>query len=141
MLFRSYWIDNNGGEDPPDTTLYPTFDSKGKDQSPPGHDLEDYFCFYSTDNFNLPFTAEHIKIELLNQPVGTDGDISLYKGLTECLANNAIASVVVVGGGDEKLDWQETGGGDTATYYVRVQNYSSQPNCGKPYTLKIQGLK
>jgi len=131
-----YWI---SGDDP-DVILYPTFDSKGYDAGG-GSDLEDYFCFWSVDNFNLPFTSEHLIVELTNQPVGTDGDIFLYKGQQDCEGDKPIASSVTIGGGNEKIDWTETGGDDNGEYFVRVQNWSSSPNCGKPYKLHIQGLK
>ena len=123
----------------PEVTYYATFDSKGGQAG--GSDTDDYFCFKSEYNFNIWPTAEHLKVELNNQPVGIDGDLFLYKGLSDCQANSPVASAVTIGGANEAIDWQETGDDDTATYYVRVQNWSDQGNCYQTYTLKIQGLK
>jgi len=134
-----YWIDNNGEDDPPTQNYFPTFDSKGAASG--GYDTNDYFCFYTTDNWNMWPTSESIQIELKAQPPGTDGDLYLYKGLSACQADNSIASSITDGGANEKISWGETGDEDTGTYYVRVHNWSKLPNCGTPYTLKIQGLK
>jgi len=123
----------------PEVTLWPTFETMGNDAG--GTDLDDYFCFTADDGFNVWPTAEHIVVELTSQPVGTDGDLMLYKGLTDCQNGKATATSVVIGGGDEKIDWSETNSDDGGTWVVRVQNWSSQPNCGKPYKLFIKGLK
>jgi len=126
------WIDG----DDPETTLYPTFDSPLG-----GADKDDYFCFNAVDNFNLPFTYEHIVVELKNQPLGVDGDLFLYKGSSACSADNHIASSVTIGGDPEKIDWTETSSADDGTYYVRVQNWSDKGSCYQSYTLTIKGLK
>jgi len=130
-----YWI----SDEDPEVTLYPTFDSIGMSET--GHDLDDYFCFYSVDNWNVPFTHEYIKIQLESQPVGGDGDLFLYRGLSDCQNDDYIASSVTVGGANESIEWKESDEDDTSVYYVRIQNWSSQPNCGHSSTLKIQGLK
>ncbi len=123
------------GEDP-ETTVYPTFDSaKG------GSDPADYFCFKGADDINwgLP---EHVIIELTNQPVGIDGDVILYKGYSACSSGTATSANIVVGGGDEKIDWQENfNSPDDDTYYIKVENWSNKGNCDWPYTLFIKGLK
>jgi hypothetical protein len=123
------------GEDP-EVTLYPTFDSIVS-----GHDKDDYFCITVVDNWDLPFTHENIVVELTNQPLGGDGDLALYKGYSNCNNDDAVATTMVIGSGDEKIDWQETGDPDDGTFIIRVRNYSEIPNCSKPYTLKIKGLK
>ena len=120
-----YWI---SGDDP-QVTLYPTFDSAGVSEG--GHDHDDYFCFYSVDNWNIPFTNEYIKLELKNQPAGGDGDLFLYRGQSDCESDSYVALSVTFGGANESIEWKESDADDTAVYYVRIQNWSSQPNCGK----------
>ena len=127
-----FWL---SGTDP-EVSLQPTFDSPQG-----GSDPDDYFCFQANDDWDWPFTSEHIVIELTNQPGTIDGDISLYKGYADCVADASIASDLVIGNGDEKINWQETGEDDSGTYYIRVQNYSEKGNCTQPYTLKVKGLK
>ena len=124
-----FWI---SGDDP-EVTLYGTFDTLD--------DSDDYFCFKGVDNFNVPGFGEHIKVDLTDQPVGIDADLFLYKGLSACNGGNAIASSITIGGGDEHIDWGETNGGDTETYYVRLQNYSDTGKCYQTYSLFIKGLK
>jgi hypothetical protein len=126
------WI---SGDDP-EVTLYPTLDSPQG-----GVEKDDYFCFSGNDGFNLPFTSEHIIVELKNQPLGVDGDLFLYKGASDCGAGKALKSSITIGGANEKIDWEETSSDDTAVYYVRVQNWSDKGNCTQPYTLYIKGLK
>jgi len=124
----------------PDKELHPTFDSPGYGEGE-GHDMNDYFCFKGIDDiWSLP---EGIKVELLDQPVGTDGDLFLYKGIQNCLDGKPMKSSVNVGEVDEKIEWGEAWPGptDSALFYVRVKNYSTSANCYKPYTLKIKGLK
>lgn len=124
-----FWI---SGDDP-ELTLYGTFDSL--------EDSDDYFCFNAVDNFNVWPSAENIKIDLTNQPVGVDADLFLYKGSANCNSGNSLASSVTIGGGDEHIDWEETSGDDEGTYIVRLQNYSEIGKCYQPYTLFIKGLK
>ncbi len=129
------WI---SGDDPV-VTLYPTFDTLGGNLG--GTDTNDYFCFKGVDNFNVWPSAEHIKVTLKNQPVGVDGDLFLYKGYSNCTSGTHLKSSVTIGGANESIDWEETGGDDTDTYYVRVENWSEKASCSQPYTLEIQGLK
>lgn len=127
-----FWL---AGTDP-EVTLQPTFDSPQG-----GSDPYDYFCFQANDDWDWPFTSEHIVVELTNQPYTIDGDISLFKGEADCLSGKFVASDLVIGNGNEKIDWNETGENDSGTYYVRVENYSQKGNCTQPYTLKVKGLK
>lgn len=132
-----YWLGND-----PDEVLYPTMHSVGYDStSSAKYDPDDFFCFKGNDDiWSLP---ESIQVELIDQPVGMDGDLHLYKTLENCLNDDPIKSSMNIGGANEKISWGEAWGGpnDTAFYYVRVKNYSSTPNCYNSYTLKIKGLR
>ncbi len=126
-----YWISQTD----PDIEIYPTFDS-GKN----GLDPDDYFCFKGNDDWDWPWTSEHILVELQNQPLGIDGDLHLYKGYSACVDDNPVASAVTIGGADEKINWKQDSNA-TSTYYVRVRNWSEAGNCTEPYYLHIKGLK
>ena len=107
-------------------------------------DVNDYYCLDAIDDppgvLSLWTYKEHIEVDLLDQPIGVDADLHLYKGLQACKDSwPSVASSVTIGTDDEHLDFEETGEDDTDTYYIRVRNYEA-PNCSGSYTLTIDGL-
>lgn len=114
----------------PNLTIYPTTHTEND---------TDFFCFTADDGFNVPGFGESIEIELIDQPIGMDNDIHLFKGYENCVSNNAIAASVTVGGQDESLSWDETNSDDEGVYILRVTPYEAS-SCYKPYTLNINGL-
>jgi hypothetical protein len=127
------WLSDTDGEDI-EMTIFGSFDSPS--------DTDDYYCWYAKDNSQglMFWTSETIKVDLMNQPLGVDGDLYLYKGEDNCIAQNALEQTVVVGPDDEHLSWEETSDTDDGIYIVRVQNWG-EPSCYGQYELRINGLQ
>ena len=121
------------GHEPDMAVFFGTFDFPG--------DKVDYFCFTADDGFNLPLTAEVIKVDVTNQTTGLDLDVMLYKGVSNCNSKVvAAASVVQIGSnGDDSLEWKEGNGDDDGTYVIEVRNHGAT-GCSHSYKLKVHGL-
>jgi hypothetical protein len=118
-----------------DLTVYGSFDNV--------NDIYDYYCFQGEDNpegwFDL-WGKEHVRVTLSGQPLGIDGDLSLFKGITACQAGDAIASSLNIGSDDESIDWTEhEDDDDSALYIIQVRNWGGS-DCYSDYTLEVSGL-
>ena len=106
------------------------------------NDTDDYYCFYGKDNSQGIFfwTSEKVEVTLSNQPLGVDGDVYIYKGQSDCVANIPAAIDPIIGSGDEQVVWKETDETDDDLFIIRVQNWG-EPSCFEDYQLRIHGLK
>ena len=97
----------------------------------------DYFCFDGKDGLD---PTEQIKVKLLDQPIGMDNDLALYRGYEKCANDEPFAVSITIGGQDESISWGEAiASGDDAVYIIRVKPYEAA-NCFEGYTLEVNGL-
>lgn len=104
------------------------------------NDRADFYCFTAVDNLSAPGFGEHIRVDLLNIPNGTDYDIYLYRSKATCRASTALERGVNSGSADDHIDWTESiNVEDGGVYVVEVRRVVGQ-NCARQYRLEINGL-
>jgi hypothetical protein len=105
-------------------------------------DRVDCFRFIVSDDFEWGM-REHIRLGLTNIPAGADYDLYLYRDLSGCISETAIASSDAAGSADEMIDHLEDivpGVADDGTYYIRVVRYRGH-SCEQDYRLTVNGLR